>query len=113
VRRIVTNLLSNAIKFTPFGAVTLEGDRTDEILTLGVADTGPGILPADRERLCTRFGQLDATRAKRHAGTGLGLSIVKGLVDQLSGRIEVRSEPGEGARFLVALPTARLGYETR
>ena len=113
VRRIVTNLLSNAIKFTPFGAVTLQGDRTDDFLTLGVADTGPGILPADRERLFTRFGQLDATRAKRHAGTGLGLSIVKGLVDQLSGRIEVSSEPGEGARFLVTLPAARLGYETR
>jgi len=113
VRRIVTNLLSNAIKFTPFGAVTIEGDRTDDLLILGVADTGPGILPADRERLFTRFGQLDATRAKRHAGTGLGLSIVKGLVDQLSGRIEVSSEPDEGARFLVTLPAARLGYETR
>jgi signal transduction histidine kinase len=113
VRRIVTNLLSNAIKFTPFGTVTLFGDRTQDLLTLGVSDTGVGIDAADFDRLFTRFGQLDATRAKRHAGTGLGLSIVKSLVDQLGGHVEVKSEAGRGASFTVILPAARLGYETR
>jgi len=113
LRRILTNLLSNAIKFTQYGRVVLEADRTDEVLQVSVSDTGTGIATADMERLFTRFGQLDSTKAKRHSGTGLGLSIVKGLVDQLGGQVDVRSEAGQGAAFTVTLPAAKIGYATR
>ncbi len=113
VRRILTNLLSNAIKFTQYGRVTLEASRTPDVLQVSVSDTGIGIASEDLGRLFTRFGQLDATRAKRHAGTGLGLSIVKGLVEQLDGHVDVKSEPGQGTAFTVLLPAARIGYAIR
>jgi len=107
LRRILTNLLSNAVKFTDVGSITLAAEGGATTLTLRVCDTGVGIKEADRERLFSRFGQLETTRTKRHAGTGLGLAIVKGLVDQLGGTIAVDSQEGAGTRITLQLPDVR------
>src|SRR5262249_6945433 len=107
LRRILTNLLSNAVKFTDVGTITLAAEVGAGRLTLRVCDTGIGIREADRERLFSRFGQLETTRTKRHSGTGLGLAIVKGLVDQLGGTILVDSQEGAGTRVTIQLPDMR------
>lgn len=104
LRQILFNLLSNAIKFTPEGEVALDVARTDAGVVLRVSDTGRGI-PADQiEHLFTRFAQIEAAAVDRRDGAGLGLSIVATLVELLGGRIDVESEAGEGATFVVTLP---------
>ena len=104
LRQILFNLLSNAIKFTAEGQVALEVVLTDAGAVFRVSDTGRGI-PADQiGQLFTRFAQIEAAAVDRRDGAGLGLSIVATLVELMGGRIEVESEAGEGATFVVTLP---------
>ena len=104
LRRVLTNLLSNAVKFSDRGSVTLLAHGAGSELTIRVRDTGLGIGAEDLPNLFRKFGQLQATKTKRHSGTGLGLAIVKNLVALLGGRSEVRSEVGVGSEFTVHLP---------
>ena len=65
-----------------------------------VVDRGPGIAPADRERIFEPFYRGGADTE----GSGLGLAIVKGFVEANGGSVHVESLPGQGASFVVALP---------
>jgi signal transduction histidine kinase/CheY-like chemotaxis protein len=108
LRQILNNLLSNALKFTRAGAVTLvletrPGQGGDHDLTLGIADTGPGMTPDQLARLFIPFDQLGAQTARQHGGTGLGLVISRELARLMGGDITVASAPGEGAVFTLSL----------
>jgi signal transduction histidine kinase len=115
VRQIVINLLENALKFGPEGqavTVTLDVERSAAVsdgagglLRLTVDDEGPGVPPADRDRIWQPFVRL-AEGGSAPAGTGLGLSVVRQLVAELGGRSSVGDLPGRGARFRVELPLA-------
>jgi signal transduction histidine kinase len=103
VRQVLLNLLSNAIKFTEKGTVALEvADRRaeDGWLELRVRDSGPGIRPADREKIFEEFEQVQGTRG----GTGLGLPISRRLAELMGGRLTVESELGQGSTFIFRLP---------
>ncbi len=104
--QIVLNLASNAVKFTPEGGhVELAcEDRGEQGVRLCVRDDGIGIEPEDQQRIFEPFVQLDAGLDRRHGGAGLGLLLVRDLTALHGGRIEVRSEPGEGSCFYVELP---------
>jgi signal transduction histidine kinase len=107
MRRVLDNLLTNAREVSrPGDTVTVRWFRSDvSDVVLEVADEGPGI-PADlRERIFDPF----VTAGKEH-GSGLGLAISKKIVEDHGGRLDVVSEPGQGARFLVRLP-AKLQVE--
>jgi PAS domain S-box-containing protein len=105
VAQIFTNLLGNAIKFTaPGGRIGVSVRREKGFLRCEVADTGPGIKPADVERLFQPFSQLDMSATRVAGGTGLGLSITKALVENHGGRIGVDTEPGRGSTFWFTLP---------
>jgi signal transduction histidine kinase len=67
-----------------------------------VADTGPGIPPADRERVFERFWRGSA--AAGVSGGGVGLAVVDEIVRAHGGRVEITDNHGSGARFIVALP---------
>jgi two-component system OmpR family sensor kinase len=101
VLQIITNLLSNAFRWTPDGG-TIELELRGENGTVAVAvdDSGPGIKPADRERIFRPFWSLGG------GGTGLGLAIANELAAALGGRIELESEPGAGSRFELVLPAS-------
>jgi signal transduction histidine kinase len=77
--------------------VSAEGGG-DTAWRIAVRDNGPGIPP---ETLAKIFEPLFTTKAK---GTGLGLAIVSGLVQKHGGSIRVRTEPGQGATFVIELP---------
>ena len=73
-------------------------------VVLTVADEGPGIPSADRERIFEPFTRLPGVARDRAGGTGLGLAIARRIVTAHDGTIGVDDAPGGGARFVVTLP---------
>jgi signal transduction histidine kinase len=108
LKQVILNLVDNALRYTPAGGtVTLRGgqDAVNGGVCLEVADTGPGIAPADLPHVFDRFYRGDLSRARATGNSGLGLAIVRNIVEAHGGRIGVESTPGQGARFMVTLPT--------
>ncbi|WP_307848278.1 HAMP domain-containing sensor histidine kinase [Microbispora oryzae] len=100
--RLVDNLLGNARRHAESGVVvTLEpvGDRA----VLSVLDDGPGIAPADRERVFERFVRLDDGRRRDPGGSGLGLALSREIAHDHAGTLCVEDSPG-GALFVLRLP---------
>jgi signal transduction histidine kinase/CheY-like chemotaxis protein len=109
LRQILLNLVNNAVKFTQQGEVELSvigaHEPTDQArLEFAVRDTGPGIPPAERERLFLPFDRLETSGSPQPSVSGLGLAISQRLAQALGGAIEVDSEAGEGSRFVLSLP---------
>ena len=106
IEQVVSNLISNAIKYSPSARkieVCVRRERLDAVVE--VRDYGIGISEDDQRRLFEPFHR--ASLAKETIpGAGLGLYVVRRLVDAHRGRIEVWSQPGQGARFSVHLPLA-------
>jgi len=99
VLQIISNLLSNAFRWTPDGgAVGLELSATDGSVYVGVADSGPGVPPSERERIFRPFW------SRGGGGTGLGLAIASELASALGGRISLESSAERGSRFELMLP---------
>jgi signal transduction histidine kinase len=99
---VLINLIDNAIKHGRAGGRIALGVALDHprAVTLAVDDDGPGIPPADRERLFA-FGARGATSAR---GTGIGLAFVRMTMERIGGRVEAGDAPGGGARFTLTLP---------
>jgi signal transduction histidine kinase len=105
LRQILTNLISNALKFTASGSVTVQvGPAGAAFLEIQVVDTGIGMSVEQQSRLFQTFTQADASITRRFGGTGLGLAICKQLTELMGGAVTVRSAPGEGSAFILALP---------
>ena len=103
--QVLTNLLSNACKFSPNGSeVRLALEEEDDAITIRVSDSGPGISPAFRSRLFTRFAQEEGSHQSGHAGTGLGLAICQAIVEAHRGTIALDERYTGGACFVVRLP---------
>lgn len=104
-RRITQALLqlaSNAVKFSEPGSVVAFGSAADaEGVRLWVRDEGPGIAPADQERIFERFERADRAGVE---GSGLGLTIVRSIAEAHGGRVELESQPGTGSTFTIVLP---------
>jgi two-component system OmpR family sensor kinase len=107
----VLNLARNAAEHTVRGAEIALGSAVSHAeLRLWVRDTGPGIEPDDQQRIFERFTRGRGGR-HRSEGAGLGLAIVKAVAEAHSGRVELWSQPGQGAVFTIVLPAQRLGWE--
>jgi signal transduction histidine kinase len=99
VLQIISNLLANAFRWTPDGGrIQLAMGAENGTVAVAVEDSGPGVPPAERERIFRPFYSRDG------GGTGLGLAIANELAGALGGRIRVESEPGRGSRFELVLP---------
>ena len=111
VKTILNKLIDNAVKFTPSGEVNValkqEIQRPNEILlTFSVTDNGLGIPQEiiDSSQLFKPFSQVDDTPTRTYGGLGLGLALCKNRCSHIDAIIEVESKPGEGSRFLFAVP---------
>ncbi|SDB92724.1 ATP-binding protein [Paraburkholderia lycopersici] len=118
IRQIIVNLLSNALKFTGHGGVglrvnLLSGPGGNGHLRIAVQDTGRGISPDNHERIFMPFAQADESRTRECDGAGVGLFLVRELVVRFGGEIEVTSELGSGATFVVRLPVDLTWAEAR
>ena len=100
--QIAGNLLSNAIKFTSSGEVQLRLCYQGGTLTIEVSDTGTGMTSDQIGQIFKPFERLE--NAETREGFGLGLAIVQGLTALLNGKIDVKSELGEGSTFTVLIP---------
>ena len=102
LRRLLLNLVVNARDAVAErgGCITVRVEPTAGRAVLEVVDDGPGIPAEVRERLFEPF----FTRRRQGRGSGLGLAVVYGIVTTYGGEVDVRSDPGEGARFIVRLP---------
>jgi two-component system sensor histidine kinase/response regulator len=105
--RVLDNMVSNSIKFSPEGkevSISLETGAGNCSIT--IADQGPGFTKEDRKSIFERFTRLSARPTGGEPSTGLGLSISKRLVERMNGKLTLDSDPGEGARFVLKLPTS-------
>lgn len=124
VYQVIHNLLSNAVKFTEQGAISMEmtpisvrGGNTDgfnlpasgwlhdgDWMIISVTDTGIGIAPENQGRIFEEFAQIDSGPTRPFGGAGMGLAICKHLIELHAGSIWLKSKPGDGTTFFVALP---------
>jgi two-component system OmpR family sensor kinase len=116
LRQVIGNLMSNALTHTPDGTpievsissgiVDPRSDKPVPGVLLDVKDHGPGMTQDQADRVFERFYRADAARGRATGGSGLGLAIVASLVAAQGGVASVRTAPGRGATFRVALPLA-------
>jgi signal transduction histidine kinase len=105
IHQVVANLVENAVRHSPSGgAVVLRAHRVGEAVALEVADEGPGIPPADAEKVFERFYRADAARSSRDGGAGLGLAIAQWIVDLHGGTIRPEQVEPHGCRMIVTIP---------
>ena len=104
LQRAIANLIDNAIKYTPEkGQVQVILKMSGkEFVELQVRDSGPGIDPANQEKIFERFFREETSRTT--PGTGLGLSLSKTIIEQHKGQICVQHPDNGGSLFIVTLP---------
>ena len=104
LRVLVRNLVDNAVRYAPpHGSVQVRTLAAAKEAVLEVTDSGPGIAPADRERVFDRFYR---RAAAQESGTGLGLAIVKAIAERHGAQIVLDEAPGGGLRATVSFPRA-------
>jgi len=101
LERVLSNLVANAVKHGG-GLARLSAQTVDGAVEITIADDGPGIAPADQQRVFQEFERLGA----RSDGLGLGLTIVRQLADLLDLKLTLESEANGGARFTLHVPLA-------
>ncbi|MBS1860486.1 MAG: HAMP domain-containing protein [Actinobacteria bacterium] len=108
VARAIRNLIENARRHAgPEGTVTVSSATVGGSLRIAVDDDGPGIAPAERERVFDRFHRSDAARDRAAGGAGLGLAIARTIVEAHGGAIRAEDSPLGGARVSFDLPGLR------
>ncbi|MCX6910716.1 MAG: ATP-binding protein [Verrucomicrobia bacterium] len=105
IQRVLQNLAANAVKFNHKGGrVRLELRRQGEDAVLRIANTGPVIPPADRERIFERFYRTAQARESQAGGTGLGLSLAREILRSHDGDISLGPPRDDLTEFVVTLP---------
>jgi signal transduction histidine kinase len=99
----VSNLVDNASRYAA-SVVRITLSCYEDTARIIVDDDGPGIPPADRERVFERFTRLDDSRARPQGGSGLGLAVVRAIISRHHGQIRIDDSPLGGARFVAEFP---------
>lgn len=100
------NLISNAAKFSPKGSIVRVRISTikDQTFRVSVADEGPGIPLAFRDKIFEKFTQVDSSSTRLVEGSGLGLNITKSIINAFAGTVSFETEEGKGSTFYIELP---------
>lgn len=101
--RMLRNILDNAIRHATH-RIQIATATTPGLVRVQISDDGPGIPPAERERVFDRFVRLDSSRERLTGSTGLGLAIAKEIATAHGGRITITEAALGGARVVVELP---------
>ncbi|HEV3463200.1 MAG TPA: ATP-binding protein, partial [Actinomycetota bacterium] len=113
ILQVLGNLLDNAAKHAPDTLpIRVQARRVGALAVVAVEDNGPGVPPADRERIFVRFTMLDSGATRQAGGVGLGLYIARQLANAQGGEL-LLTDPAlgaQGARFELRLPMAELAF---
>ena len=115
--RTIVNLLTNAIKYINFEGKTVPNQVhisisvIDDRVAVQVDDNGRGIPAKDIEHLFERFYRVDNSGNREVGGSGIGLAIAKEIADMHDGVISVTSTYGQGATFILSLPTGKTVFD--
>jgi signal transduction histidine kinase len=105
LHQVVANLVANAVRHAPAGTtVTVGARRSARGAALEVTDEGPGIPPAEADRVFERFYRSDQARSSGDGGSGLGLAIARWIVELHDGTIRTEERSPAGCRMIVELP---------
>ncbi|MDL4817568.1 DUF4118 domain-containing protein [Actinomadura opuntiae] len=108
LERVLVNLISNALRYNPPGPpVLITAGALRDRVELRIADRGPGIPAADRDRVFQPFQRLDDR--DNHTGVGLGLALARGLTEAMGGELIPEDTPGGGLTMIVVLPAGENG----
>jgi two-component system, OmpR family, sensor histidine kinase KdpD len=107
--QVLTNLIENAVRYTPPSSpIEISSQVKNGYMLISVADRGPGIPPADIERIFDKFYRVLSTQNKAvRSGSGLGLAVCKGLVEAHGGRIWAENREDGGTIFYFTLPITK------
>lgn len=110
IARVLLNIINNAIKFTPKGRVDVSAkistiiDKRHALLQVSIKDNGIGIPKDKLHHIYERFVRVTPANKNKFKGTGLGLSVAKCFMDDLKGKIEVKSKLKKGTTFICTFP---------
>jgi two-component system sensor histidine kinase KdpD len=103
LERVVANLVTNAVRASGGEPVRVLAQVLPESVEILVVDRGPGVPPAQRERMFEPFQRLDDTGS---GGLGLGLAVARGLAEALDGSLTAEDTPGGGLTMVLSVPRA-------
>jgi len=107
LRQVLLIILDNALLHTPSGGtIWLAAREGDSQVTIEVSDNGSGIPSRHLPHVFERFYRGESDRSQEGRGSGLGLSIARGLMEAMGGKIELKSQAGEGTQVSIHLPAA-------
>jgi two-component system phosphate regulon sensor histidine kinase PhoR len=113
ITQALTNLLDNAVKFSGDSRkIIVNLEKTDSSVILSVTDYGIGIASSEQKHIFDKFYRVGSSLIHDVKGTGLGLSLVKHIMQVHGGRVEVKSEPGQGSTFTLIFPIDDIGEES-
>ena len=104
LERAFVNVLENAVRYSAGSPVSVRARSVGERVRVRIVDRGPGISPAEQERVFLPFYRSEAGTG--HHGSGLGLAIAKGFIEVNGGRIAIESQTGQGTSFVIDFPIA-------
>ncbi len=107
LRQVFNNLIENSLKAQSTHLMLTITECSNNLCQLSFSDNGLGIEPKDAQYIFERFYRADKSRNKATGGSGLGLTIAKGLIEAMSGSIELDSSYTDGAAFIITLPTIK------
>jgi len=102
--QVILNLLSNSVKYTDKGYIKVGTKVEGNNVVVFIEDSGCGMRKEYLARIFEKFEHLDSKDESKRKGTGLGLAISKQIVEQLGGKITVKSKLGKGSTFYITLP---------
>jgi two-component system sensor histidine kinase KdpD len=104
IKEVLVHLIENAAKYSPGEApIRITAEAKDEMVTINIADRGPGIDDFEQSLVFEKFYRGRNQRTQVH-GTGMGLAICKAIVEAHGGRLGVTSQLGHGSVFYFSLP---------
>lgn len=113
IGQVINNILSNAIKYSPRNkTIMIHCTKTSGNVQVNIKDEGPGIKPADQERLFDRYFRVEREDMEMISGFGLGLYLASEIIQRHGGKIWIESEPGRGSTFCFSIPCDQNGVST-